>query len=113
LGGTPVSDYKPPVGESPPSARSDKPLTFSEVLNEVRVTLPRIRAALERQHKPPVERLALRFDEVAAVLGVSRRLLERERAAGRFPAADRTVGRVPLWKCETVRDWLDRGGRPS
>ena len=62
--------------------------------------------------KPPADRMALRFDEVAASLGVSRRLLERERSAGRFPVADRTIGRVPLWKRETVAAWLDsrKGG---
>jgi hypothetical protein len=66
--------------------------------------------------KPPVERLALRFDEVAAALGVSRRLLERELSAGRFVRADLYIGRVPLWRFESLRAWLaqqaaERGGR--
>ena len=34
---------------------------------------------------PRAGRLTYRLDEVAADLGVSRRLIERERAAGRFP----------------------------
>jgi predicted DNA-binding transcriptional regulator AlpA len=59
---------------------------------------------------PAVERLALRLDEVAAALGVSRRAVERVRAAGRFPRPDRTLGRMPLWRVETVRAWLEGGG---
>jgi predicted DNA-binding transcriptional regulator AlpA len=61
---------------------------------------------------PAVERLALRLDEVAAVLGVSRRAIERERAAGRFPCPDLTIGRMPLWTPATVRRWVEGGGRP-
>jgi predicted DNA-binding transcriptional regulator AlpA len=57
-----------------------------------------------------VERLALRLDEVSQCLGVSRRLIERERAAGRFPPPDRTIGRVPLWSRETLVRWISEGG---
>jgi predicted DNA-binding transcriptional regulator AlpA len=60
-----------------------------------------------------VERLALRLEEVAAALGVSRRALERERAAGRFPKPDLILGRrMPLWRPETIRRWAEEGGRP-
>jgi predicted DNA-binding transcriptional regulator AlpA len=55
-------------------------------------------------------RLALRLDDVAAALGVSRSAVERERRAGRFPKPDRVVGRMPLWSPATVRAWLERGG---
>jgi predicted DNA-binding transcriptional regulator AlpA len=55
-------------------------------------------------------RLALRLDELAAGLGVSRSAIERERRAGRFPKPDRTIGRMPLWRPETIRAWLERGG---
>ncbi len=58
--------------------------------------------------RPPVESLAYRIDEVAASLGVSRRAIERERSAGRFPAPDVRVGKMPLWKPETVRAWMDK-----
>ncbi len=55
--------------------------------------------------------MALRLDAVAEALGISRRQLERERAAGRFPRPDRIVGaRTPIWKLETVRQWLDQKG---
>ena len=57
------------------------------------------------------ERLAYRLDELANVLGVSRRLLERERSAGRLLKPDVKIGRVPLWRVQSVKDWLARGGR--
>ena len=61
--------------------------------------------------RPVAERLALRLDELPAALGVSRRTLERERSAGRFPRPDLTIGRIPLWRPETIREWVERGGR--
>jgi predicted DNA-binding transcriptional regulator AlpA len=61
--------------------------------------------------RPPVERMALRIEEVAAALGVSRRAVERERSAGRLPRPDLTIGRMPLWRVETIRSWMERGGR--
>jgi predicted DNA-binding transcriptional regulator AlpA len=57
-----------------------------------------------------VERLAYRLDEVAKALGVSRRLIERERSAGRFPRPDLTIGRAPLWTRETLTGWIAQGG---
>jgi hypothetical protein len=57
-----------------------------------------------------VERLAYRLDEVARSLGVSRRLIERERSAGRFPQPDKVIGRVPLWSRETLVRWISEGG---
>jgi predicted DNA-binding transcriptional regulator AlpA len=61
-------------------------------------------------NRPPVERLLFRLDDVAQALGIARRTLERERSAGRFAPADLTIGRSPLWKPETVREWIDAGG---
>ena len=58
----------------------------------------------------PVARLGLRLDEVAAMFGVSRRAIERERSAGRFPRHDLTIGKMPLWRPETLREWAARGG---
>ena len=57
-----------------------------------------------------MERLTLRLDELAASLGVSRRAIERERSAGRFPRPDLTIGRMPLWRPETIRRWMEGGG---
>ena len=60
---------------------------------------------------PPIpDRMTLRLEEIAASLGISRRALERVRSAGNFPAPDIRIGKVPLWRPETVRGWLDKGG---
>ena len=65
--------------------------------------------------RPPVQPLTeavltWRLSAVAKALGISRRTLERERAAGRFPRPDKVIGRMPFWKPETVRRWIDEGG---
>ena len=64
--------------------------------------LPALRAALDRQtgNRPRIEPMALRIEEVAASLGLSRRAVERERAAGRFPKHDAIVGCM----------WVDKAG---
>lgn len=72
--------------------------------------------SIDKIHKPSCDvdlktRLTLRLDEVAATLGISRRAIERERSAGRFPRPDLTVGRMPLWKPQTILTWVERGGR--
>ncbi len=54
-----------------------------------------------------VARLAWRKKEVARALGISERAFERERSAGRFPRPDLTIGRMPLWRPETIRAWID------
>ena len=89
-----------PLAALPPDAGE-----LTNVLRELAAILPGLKVAIER--KPPVERLALRIDEVADSLGMSRRAIERERSAGRFPAADLHIGKAPLWRVETIRDWLD------
>jgi predicted DNA-binding transcriptional regulator AlpA len=58
----------------------------------------------------PLPRLALRLDEVAKCLGVSRRTLERVRSGGGFPRPDLHIGKAPLWRLETLRAWIERGG---
>ncbi len=73
------------------------------------------RAAAERLHgvRPlPETALAWRLNAVAKALQISRRALERERSAGRFPPPDLTIGRMPLWRPETIRRWVEGGGRP-
>jgi hypothetical protein len=61
--------------------------------------------------RTPIERLTYRIDELAAALGVSRRIIERERSAGRLLKPDLRIGRIPLWRVDSVREWLARGGR--
>ena len=61
--------------------------------------------------RTPVDRLTYRIDDLAAALGVSRRIVERERSAGRLPKPDLRIGRIPLWRIESVKEWIARGGR--
>jgi predicted DNA-binding transcriptional regulator AlpA len=77
--------------------------------------IPRTMTSDRGEGRPPfaqIERLTLRLDDVATTLGVSRRAIERERSAGRFPRPDLTIGRMPLWRVETIRRWIEGGGRP-
>lgn len=67
--------------------------------------------ALPSTTTPPVQRLAYRLDELAQALGVSRRLLERERSAGRLPKPNLRMGRISLWGIDSVRDWIAGGGK--
>ena len=55
---------------------------------------------------PDVQRLAYRLEELAAALGVSRRSIELARSAGRFPKPDRVIGKMPIWRVETIRSWI-------
>jgi predicted DNA-binding transcriptional regulator AlpA len=68
-------------------------------------------APARKPHDNTVEQLAYRLDQVARSLGVSRSAIERERRAGRFPKPDRVVGRMPLWRPETILEWLGGGTR--
>jgi hypothetical protein len=47
------------------------------------------------------------FNHVVMALNVSRRTLERERSAGRFPPPDLHIGKRPMWRPETIRGWID------
>jgi hypothetical protein len=99
------------------NAQSDKSLegvpTLQEMLSKLASVLPRLADALERQSndRPRVERLTYRIEDLADALGVSRRFFERARAAGRVPKPDLRIGKVPLWRAESIRNWLDKGGR--
>lgn len=59
---------------------------------------------------PAPARLTWRLSEIAKALGVSRRTIERERSAGRFPPPDLHIGKAPLWRPESIRRWVERGG---
>lgn len=110
-----LDDAPEAVGRPPEAAESPEGVTIlADVLRDLADVLPGLKAALERQadNRPRVEPLAYRLDELADALGVSRRAIERERSAGRFPRPDLTIGKMPLWKVETVRSYLERGGRP-
>lgn len=102
---------------TPPEAQVDRApvgsLALAEALSKLATILPRLAEALEHQSedRPRVERLTYRLEEIADALGVSRRFLERTRAANRLPKPDLRLGKVPLWRVETIRTWLERGGR--
>jgi len=63
---------------------------------------------------PPIESL-LSMGDLCRILKVSRSKLERLRAAGRVPPPDvdlRTVSKpIPRWRPDTIRRWLEGGGR--
>jgi predicted DNA-binding transcriptional regulator AlpA len=87
---------------------------FAEVLAELIVILSSLRVALERQAAPPVDRLAYRIDELEASLGLSKRLIQREVSAGRFPRPVK-CGRASVFPADAIRAYLagERGGRRS
>ncbi len=53
----------------------------------------------------------LGIDDLAAILRWSRRLVERMRSAGRVPMPDFHAGRCARWRAETIRRWIEAGGR--
>ena len=57
----------------------------------------------------PPQRKALRLDELAEALGISRRSIERLRSSGRFPKPSRVVGRMPIWSLASIDEWLEGG----
>jgi predicted DNA-binding transcriptional regulator AlpA len=57
---------------------------------------------------PLAERLLWSQDDISALIGLSRRSIERLRSAGRFPRPDLALGRRVLWRPETIRDWIDK-----
>jgi len=49
----------------------------------------------------------LGIDDLASVLNISRRGLERLRTAKKVPEPDLVLGRMPRWKPATIRTWID------
>jgi hypothetical protein len=62
---------------------------------------------------PPADALAplLSVADLARVLNESRRTIERLRAAGKLPRPDLHIGKMPWWKAETIRRWIEGGGK--
>jgi predicted DNA-binding transcriptional regulator AlpA len=48
------------------------------------------------------------MDALADMLDVSRRTVERMRSAGKIPNPDVHAGKMPRWKPETIRRWIDK-----
>jgi predicted DNA-binding transcriptional regulator AlpA len=97
-----ASEYKPGIND--PAETPDRPTVSQHKPGQNDLET----AATPR---PEIPRLTWRLEELCKALGVSRRALERERSAGRLPRPDMTIGRMPLWKPETIHAWLERGGR--
>jgi hypothetical protein len=59
---------------------------------------------------------ALTLGDVCKLRRESRRTAERERSAGLWPSPDFFVGtgtrKSPRWRAETVRRWIEGGGKP-
>ncbi len=87
---------------------------LARTLSELAAELARLRAALDRQadNRPRVEPLAYRPEDLEQALGIDNRTLQRWRSAGKFPKPDIRHGHTLLWRVETVRAWLEKGGRP-
>jgi hypothetical protein len=60
---------------------------------------------------PLHDKLVWSLADIAALIGVSRRLLEKELSAGRMPRCDLRIGRRCLWRPRTIREWIE-GKRP-
>lgn len=53
----------------------------------------------------------LGIDDLVRIFNVSRRAVERMRSTGRLPRPDLKIGRLPRWRAETIREWIEDGGR--
>lgn len=47
--------------------------------------------------------------DLARVLNVSRRSVERLRSSGKLPRPDLHAGKLPRWRPETIRRWINGG----
>jgi len=102
---------EPPSNHQPVAPEPTEPISLAESLARLADILPRLAQVLERaETRSQTQRLALRLDEVAQAIGVSRRALERLLAAGRFPRPDAHAGKCPLWTRPTLERWLAQGG---
>jgi predicted DNA-binding transcriptional regulator AlpA len=48
------------------------------------------------------------INALANFLDVNRRTVERMRSAGKLPKPDVHAGKMPRWKPETIRRWIDK-----
>lgn len=51
------------------------------------------------------------IEDVAFYLGVCRRKVETMKSSGTLPRPDLHIGRLPRWKPETIRRWIDAQAR--
>jgi hypothetical protein len=99
--------YRPKNTQNPDA---DRVPALPEARKLVGTTEPSPPEANRLRRRRCDERLLWRLARVAAALDISRRTLERERSAGRFPPPDLHIGKAPLWFPRTIRDWAAKGG---
>jgi hypothetical protein len=51
--------------------------------------------------------LLVRLNDLPTLTRIGKRTIERLRASGKLPKPDLRVGKMPLWKVETIRDWIE------
>jgi predicted DNA-binding transcriptional regulator AlpA len=81
-------------------ADSPGPAEPSEPMAGARSTRPSLPAGLE----PMVT-----TEDFVALLRCNRRTFERLRSAGKLPRPDIQLGRMPRWRAQTIREWIERG----
>ena len=58
----------------------------------------------------PIQPLVTK-DDLEAILRVDKRTIDRMRSSGKLPKPDVMISRFPRWRVETIRGWLERGGK--
>jgi excisionase family DNA binding protein len=72
---------------------------------------PTLAAAIKTTPRIPLrDKLLWSLDDLAALLGISRRMLERMLASGRLVQPSLRIGRRILFKPEVIYAWLDQQG---
>jgi excisionase family DNA binding protein len=72
---------------------------------------PTLAAAIKPIPRVPLrDKLLWSLDDLAALLGISRRMLERMLASGRLCQPSLRIGRRILFKPEAIHAWLDQQG---
>lgn len=66
---------------------------------------------LDRDSSSLVVEPMMSLGDWSGVLNCSRRMVERLKSSGRLPKPDLIIGRMPRWKPETVRRWIESGGK--
>jgi predicted DNA-binding transcriptional regulator AlpA len=49
--------------------------------------------------------------DLESILKVDKRTIDRMRSAGQLPKPDLMISRFPRWRVETIRAWIENGGR--
>jgi predicted DNA-binding transcriptional regulator AlpA len=57
-----------------------------------------------------IEPLVTKAD-LERILQIDSRTIDRMRATGKLPKPDLFLSRMPRWKAETIRAWIEAGGR--